>query len=261
MRNPEQSTAGPRVIVGVSRAQEERAFGLGGKAHAITTPPQARLVVVDLFREEPDPLLASLIDDDALKPGVVLVRSPFHPERYANEKEAELVFEREKLHLFSELCKLLGATRVTSDSGSLLVQQKEATAKAKVEAKIAKTLGKLSPLQAQTSVSFDELQEWKSRLGIDDAYPGGPPDIAAAHEFLQRHGLKDPEIRSLVEARTGQNPLKERTLTLSYEGRKDKNLNLAAEVRLPTAVVEGQFRRDYSTRHRVELTLHVEFPD
>lgn len=256
MSEPEHlPDSNPRVIVGISRAEEERAFRLGGKKHAIDVPSQAQLVVVDPYQQSEDPLLAELVEEQALKPGIVLVRSPFKTGKYVDERDAELAFEREKLQLVSQLCQILGATRVSSDSSSLRVERNVTT----VKAKAGKKLGRLVPYRGQASVSLDEQEKWQQRLTVDDLYPGGAPDISAAQQFIKDHALMDPEIRSLVQARAGENSLHERTITISYEGQQDRNLDIAAEVHLPQATVSGSLRRSHSTRNRVSLNLHIWF--
>jgi len=246
----------PRVIVGISRAQDERALSLGGR-HAIEAPNQAKLIIVDEYRPLPDSLIGRLIADQILKPGVVLVQSPYDIQKYAPEDVAELAFEREKLQLVSQLCQLLGATRVESDSSTFRLSRKVTSAKARV----GKKVGRLIAYKGETIMTFEEQEKWQSRLRIQDTYPGGLPNLEASRAFVERHHLGDPEIVGLVHARAAENILRERTITVSYEGEHDSNLDIAAKVQLPQGALDAGVRRSCTIRQRVSLDLKIRFPD
>lgn len=245
----------PPVIVGVSRAQRERSEKLKGRDYAIQAPSEALVVVVDPYRAPSNETVAELIQRGQLKPGSVLVLSPFGTGRYADEFDAELVFEHEKLQLVSRLCQLLGAIRVKSDAETFRLETQSTRAKAKVGKKVGRV--RVAGVEGQVDLKIDE--EWKQRLVIDDHYPGGQPDIAAAEAFVLQHNLEDPLIRSLVEARGAANPLSERNLTVTFEGRRDANLNVAAAVHLPQVSVEGEMSRQTSTRRRISLSVAITF--
>lgn len=245
------------VILGVSRAQDERAHQMGGK-HKIVCPPGAEVAVVDKHFLDSQPAhIQELLSSNMLKPGVVLVRSPFGTGSYAPESDAELLFEREKLQLVSSLCRILGASRVKSETSTLHVKHQVTT----VKAKIGKKLGRVQPFNGDGKMTLDEREEWQSRLQVDGTYPGGKPDITAAWAFVEQHSLRDPEIAGLVEARSGQNPVQHLAITVTYEGRDDRNLDLAAQVQLPALSVAVNGRRDHSIRRHVSLKLQITFPE
>lgn len=245
----------PAVIVGVSRGQDERSHQLGGR-HKIVYPSGAEVVVLDEYLLQATPKIEELVTKQVLKPGVVLVRSPFGTGTYAPESDAELLFEREKLLLVSSLCQILGATRVESDTSTLHVQRRVTT----VKAKLGKKVGRIVAYKGEGQMTLEEREQWQSRLQVNDTYPGAAPDISAAREFVTLHSLNDPEIAGLVEARASQNILQERVITVTYEGTNDRNLDVAAQVQLPASSLTVNGRRDHSIRRRVSLKLHITFP-
>jgi hypothetical protein len=245
----------PSVIVGASRAQDERAVTFQGK-HAFKLPTEAKLVVVDHYRPSEDPLVARLVAAGLLTPGAVLVLSPFNTGNYAHEAEAELAFEREKVQLISQLCQLLGATAVTSDTSTLRIEEDVRKASTGVGRKI----GRAIPYKANGQVRISEQDERRHSLRVADRYPGGPPDVAAARRFVEVHRLGDPEVLGLVTARSGSNTLKSRRITVVYEGKQDRNLDIAADVGIPVGTATAKFTRRHTTRQRVSLDLDIQFP-
>jgi hypothetical protein len=250
----EMADPSPRVIVGVTRADQERAFKLGGK-HQITVPNRADLVVVDSYIPDQKPLFNELMEQQVLRPGIVLVQSPFISGTYSDETEAELRFERQQLQLVAQLCQILGATHVKSERSSLNVK----TVSTSTRVKVQKKAGRLIPWAGEGSVKTEESEKWEQRLAVNDQFDGGPPAIEEARRFLERYSLDDPEIVSLVELRAGG--LKKREITVSYAGREDKNLTIAAGVKLPQVALSGNVRRDHSIRKEVSLRIEVTFSD
>ena len=62
-----------------------------------------------------------------------------------------------------------------------------------------------------------------------------------------------------MTARGAANSLRERTITITYERKQDRNLDIAAGVTIPQTSADGSVRRSHATRHRVSLKLHVIF--
>ena len=246
----------PAVIVGASRAQDERAVTFQGD-HAFKLPPQATLIVLDPYRTIDNPLALRLVEAGLLTPGAVLVLSPFNTGTYALESEAELAFEREKVQLISQLCQLLGATSVTSDTSTLRIDEDVR----KATAGLSRKIGRVTPYKAKGAVTISERDERRHNLKVADSYPGGEPDLEAARLFVATHRLGDPEVLGLVTARAGANALQSRRITVVYEGKQDRNLDIAADVTIPVGTIAGTFRRNRTTRQRVSLDLAIQFPD
>ena len=247
--------AKPRVIVAVSTAQAERSQKLGSAYH-IDIPKDASLVVLDDYKPVKTPYLLDLIEQGLLHPGAVLVASPYMTGRYAPADEAELFFERENLQLVAELCKLLGATRVKTETSTLNIEEEETT----LSGHVGKKIGRLVPYQGKVTGSLNDRQEWSRKLTLEDSYPGSPANLQAAQELISRHALKDPDITSLVSARSGENYLTKRTIRVTYDGTQDRNLKIAAEVALPQVSFGATFARRRHSLRRVTLDLLAEFP-
>jgi hypothetical protein len=246
----------PAVIVGASRAQDERAVTFQGH-HAFKLPPEATLIIIDPYRTIDDPLAQRLVEAGLLTPGAVLVLSPFGTGTYALESEAELAFEREKVQLISQLCQLLGASSVRSDTSTLRIDEDVR----KATAGVSKKIGRVTPYKAKGAVTISEKDERRHNLKVADRYPGGAPDLDAARQFVAKHRLGDPEVLGLVTARAGANTLKSRRITVVYEGKQDRNLDIAADVTIPAGTLAGTFRRSRTTRQRVSLDLDIQFPE
>ena len=244
----------PPVIVGASRAQDERGMGVGGK-YTYRLPPQAELVVLDHYNPPTDLLVRQLVEAGQLTPGAVLVLSPFDTGTYAHASDAELTFEREKIQLISRLCQLLGATRVKSDTTTLRIDHDIA----KGSAGFGKKIGRLTPYKAKADLTLDQREEWSQSLKVHDQYPGGEPAIAEARRFSEKHRIADPEVLGLIEARTGANTLRARRITVVYEGRQDRNLDIAADVGLPIGALTARGHRMRSTRRQLSLDLEITF--
>ena len=63
--------------------------------------------------KESNPVVQNLIDKGLVKPGSVLIQSPFDTDRYASSTEAVKRFGIDKHLHFLTLCKALGARRIT----------------------------------------------------------------------------------------------------------------------------------------------------
>lgn len=244
-----------RVIVGVSTAQAERSNKLGSE-YLIDVPKNAELVILDDYKPVVTPYVLELIEQGLLYPGAVLVASPYRTGMYAPVDEAELFFERENLQLVAELCKLLGATRVKTETSTLNIEEQETT----FSASVGKKIGRLVPYQGKVDGSLTAKQEWSRKLTLEDTYLGSAANIDAATELLGAHGITDPDITSLVSARSGENYLTERTIKVIYDGTQDQNLKLAAEVKLPQATIGANFSRRRRSLKRVTMDLLAEFP-
>lgn len=222
----------PRVVVALSRADYEWAL-YGDDRRRVEIPQGTKLVPVDNYKRYEDPLFGRLQDDGLLEPGNIIVQSPFTPERYELQDQAVFGFQREKLHLVSGFCHLLGATRVQSELSSLDVEVRERSGKLKV----GRGAGRVRLLHGEAALKLAESESLGQELKLDDRFPGSPPDLVAAAQFLKEHRLLDPEISGLIQLRSGPNPIDSRTVEISFSGQRDKNLQLASKVQIPT--VEG----------------------
>lgn len=167
-------------------------------------------------------LLRDLAVKGLLRPGQILVQSPFDPSTYFRAGDARVNASEEKHFIFTELCRLLGATRVTQE----IVERHEDKSVQKLSAEAGKGTFKLK-LSGQ-----DEAEtRLASRIALDDKYAGHPADIQAAMTLLQKHGLlSDPFLMSCLDARSGGNELTSRTWTVELSQEVEHKLALAARL-------------------------------
>lgn len=246
----------PKVLVVLSQAQQERAQQLRGERYRVVVPAGAQRLLLPEFGELSS-WAAQFVAKYGPSPGSVYVQCPHDHDLYVLREDAELAFEREKLRRFSELCKILGATRVVSDTRNLQVRAESIRRSGGLRKKVAPK----NVFAVDASVDSDQKSEWERTLHVDDTYAGAEPDLMAAREFLVVRGLdRDAEIAGLVEARAGSNTMTSREVTIRYRGSKDQNLQIAAKVELPQVGASGKYSRSVKELKDVTVSLRVEFP-
>lgn len=245
----------PRVIIGVSPAQQARHVALGGK-HRIRHTPEAAVVVVDPYRPPENALVRRLLERDVLQQGAILVRSPFGTGEYAPIEEAPRAFEQEKIHLIAELCRILGATHVQTKAQSFRLDDEKTTVRAKAGRKLGRRV------VGSVDVSADEQRraQWSEQLAIDIHYPpGAEPDLGRAQEFVTKHHLNDRATELLLKARSGPLAADEFDVQVTYESKNDSSIQAALKVSIPTVSAEGSVRGTRSSVARITMGVHVRF--
>lgn len=197
-------------------------------------------------------LLRELAAKSLLRPGQILVQSPYDPATYFRATDARVNASEEKHFIFTQLCRLLGATRVTQE----IVERHEEKGVHKLSAEAGKGTFKLK-LSGQ-----DEAEtRLASRIALDDKYAGHPANIDAAMALLGKHGLLgDPFLMSCLEARSGGNELTSRTWTVELSQEVEHKLALASRLvvaKLLTA--EGSGSADWLTKKSYRAHYSVTF--
>lgn len=188
--------------------------------------PGVWLVPDSAVQDEPDDRLIAKLDRAGLMiPGNVLVQMPYHPDEYETADEAHQRAAERKHLIFTELCQLLGATRVQlkvletqSDKGEarvdLTASRPAATGKGQVEKKTVEALA--------------------ATMTLVDRYEGGPADIEKAEGLLERTGLtSDPLMGQLVRARSTGNKLQSRKYTVDLSRESSRHVKVAAQLKVP----------------------------
>ncbi len=197
--------------------------------------------------------LQGLADSALLRPGSVLVQSPFDPDSYAEASSAEADFALAKHMHFSKLCMHLGAKSVS------VVQVDEEASSDKSSTMVGAKKGVAS---ASLGTDSEELRKLKARMSLTDEFEGGDADIDGAVTHLRRCGLwGDASMRALIEMRSGgaANGLKSRKLNLSLSSEAKSNLKVAARLKLPVASLSADHRRALSHQQDYSLTVLVKF--
>jgi len=216
--------------------------------------PEALLVALPERHEPgpPDKLLERLRQSNRLRPGALLVQSPFNVDHYEPADRALAEFAVEKFMLLSRLCSILGATRVTTEH--VTSDRRKTTTRGAGTAKVRVQ-------NAQAKVDH-ELVEWvTSRLQLNDNFRGGVPNISEAQAFLRERGLEDDEeLASLVDLRAGENPLTSRQISLSLTRDSSENLRIAAQfTTMKFLKVDAEFLRQVEDHLDVTIEATIKF--
>jgi len=191
----------------------------------------------------------NLVNSDNIRPGAVLVQSPYNPDEYIEQDDAEKVFALKKHTLFSTLCSLLGAKEVKID---------QTYVKEKSEQKSGDLSADIKAVSVKGSVCKDDFESIKNGLSYHDIFPGAEPDIEAAENHLTRHRLLgDAALTSLLDMRRhSANRIQQRTLEISLTSESKKNLKIALGVKskLPS-VAGGDIGVSSTTNERSELII------
>lgn len=189
--------------------------------------PQSHVLQYPLAINEPDSrALRNLKDADLLKPGSILLQSPYDRDAYVELTQAPDHFAIEKLRHFSRLCQYLGARSVT-------VEQIEVTSGTSSE--VYEVNGRAAVADVGFKIDSKQSGSLARRFSINTTFRGGRPNTEAAEKYLRSKQLwGDIVMRSLVEQCADQdNKILEQKVTLSLSSESKKNLGVVAKLKLP----------------------------
>ena len=198
-------------------------------------------------------VVQGLFDSGLARSGSVLIQSPFDKDLYEDSKQAVERFALDKHLLFSELCGLLGARKVTVQQ----IEHKNAEGKTTVSVE-SNVLG----WGVGGEMENEELTSFSNQLNLTDEFKGGSPNVPAAKELLKRTGLLgDANMRSLLEmCQNPNNQLRSRNLRLNMTSEVQRNLNVLARLDIPTFLsLEAGYNRHEHEQTEFTLTINVEF--
>lgn len=218
--------------------------------------PQVHLLNYDEAINEPShhPRLQSLEQRGLLEPGNVLIQNPYSPDEYCLHSDALNQFSLKKHFHMSGLCRLLGATSVAVTQ--VEVESEKSTVTANVESGGVSASGEVSLERRLAEKLSKEMQ-------LTDKFSGGPPDVGAAREYLERHRLlSDPTMQSLVEIMEGGgNKIYERQLTFNASSEANKNLAICGKLELSkVGSLNVAFGSESTKTMDIKLTMKVTFP-
>jgi hypothetical protein len=104
-------SANKRRVIAVLDQHEIDDLSLKGDVQLLNDP-QAYVLAYPV-PDGNDPVLNNILDAGLDRPNTILVQSPFDPEKYVDAAEAIDQFALEKHTLLSNLCQLLGATKIS----------------------------------------------------------------------------------------------------------------------------------------------------
>ena len=201
-----------------------------------------------------NPAVQNLIDGGLVRPGAVLIQSPFDKDKYENSTQAVERFALDKHMHFSKLCMYLGAREV-------IVEQIEL--KNTEDRKIVSLQGGLSMKgTGDIKIEDEEVASFYDKMTLHDRFQGGLPDVQAAEEHLKRTGLSgDDTMRSLIDLRRNPNNLlSSRELRLNMTSEVKRNFNVLANLNIPAYIsLEAGYDRHVREQTEFTLTIKVDF--
>jgi len=230
-------------------------YDLEPDAKGFLFDPQSHVLQYPLTVDEPDSqALQNIIDADLLRPGAVLLQSPYDRNAYVDLSQATDQFAIEKLRHFSRLCQYLGARDVT-------VEQVEVSKDSSSE--VYELHGK-APV-AKLDVKFENKvgNSLARKFSINASFRGGKPNTEAAEKYLRGKQLwGDVVMRSLVEQCADEdNQILEQKVVISLSSESKRSLGVVAKLNLPAKGL-GLTTSYLASAHSIEeylLTLTVKF--
>lgn len=202
-------------------------YDLEPEARGFLFDPQSHIVQYPLAADEPDSqALQNIIDADLLRPGAVLLQSPYDRNAYVDLNQAIDQFAIEKLRHFSRLCQYLGARDVT-------VEQVEVSKDYSSE--VYELNGKAPAAKLDFKVENKASSSLARKFSISTAFRGGRPNTDAAEKYLRGKQLwGDVVMRSLVEQCADEdNQILEQKVTISLSSESKRTLGVVAKLNLP----------------------------
>lgn len=195
--------------------------------------------------------LQTLIDDDLITKGQILIQNPYDKERYVRMIDAEKNLFIEKWQLFSTFCGVLGAKKVSVETIETIVEESDQNANFKAEGIVH---------GANISSQKQSKNSWLNEKNLENKFDGATPDIEKAEKFLRIHHLQsDMNLRSLIRMREGHNPLKEHTLKITLGEEFKDSFDLAFSLKLPAASLGISYKQATSRLQKSVLTVKVIF--
>lgn len=200
--------------------------------------------------------LQNIVDADLIRPGAVLVQSPYDRDTYVNLIQAAELFAVEKLRYFSRLCQYLGACDVTVEQVEVSKDSKSKVYSLQANAPAGSVDGK-----------FEDLDQGKlaRKFAINTVFKGGKPNIVAAESYLRSKQLwGDVVMRSLIEQCSDEdNKILEQRVTISLSSESKLSFGVVARLKLPVQNigVEANYLNAIDSIEEYRLTLNVRFND
>jgi len=198
--------------------------------------------------------LKNILDSDQVRPGAMLLQSPFDREVYEDALVAPQRFALAKHMYFSTLCMYLGAKSVSVTQVAIETQDGKTTFN------VAANRNGVGG--GKVNIENERLKSFVNSMQLEDHFVGGPPDVNAAENMMRRTGLwTDHNLRTLLAMRSaGGNQLLSRKLVLNLSSELKSNLNVAARVNVPSFVkFSSDYNRVVREKYEFSLTVLVEF--
>ena len=183
-----------------------------------------------------------------------LVQDPMHPGVFFSADEADWQIASAKATVFSQLCQLLGARKVTVD----LVQELNSRGTSDFTVKG----GKPKLVSGAASVHNETVEKVVSSMSLGDEFAGGDPDLAESSRLLHMCGLDgDNTMSRLVTHRSsGTNQLSSSKFHVNLSSEAIRTLQAAASISIPLYLnLKVDLKKVYEDASTFSATYAVEF--
>jgi hypothetical protein len=212
------------------------------------------IYVLEFPIQDSNPATQNLVDSGLVRPGTVLVQSPFDKDVYEDVAEATQRFALAKHMYFSTFCMYLGAREVTIEQ----IELRRVSGKTTLNLK-----GGIPALSGDLSAKSEEIDAFRSQLTLRDSFTGGQADLQAAEELLRRRGLfGDANLRTLLDMRRASSPnqIVSRTITLNLSNEVKRNLGVIGRLKIAKFIkLEADFGRAVREQSEYTVTVQVIF--
>ncbi|MFO0605023.1 MAG: hypothetical protein U0324_17720 [Polyangiales bacterium] len=183
--------------------------------------------------------------------GHLYLQSPFRRELYVDAQEAQQVFAAERQAVFLRFCRALGALSIEV----LRVSKSSAESARSVGVGVAKGY------EAKAKMTSSQEEQFVSSLRQKDSFAGGRTDLELARSILDEVYLStDLEFTTLLDLRSGSNPIVEREYDLTVTRSGKQQMDFAASLKVPAF---AKLSVDYDTvlrvREEYQARLKIQF--
>jgi hypothetical protein len=211
-----------------------------------------QVYLLDSSGEVTSSLEKKLDGSGLLETGTLLIQNPYDTSDYVVLDKASSTFALTKYLHFTTLCGLLGAREVVVEQ----IEIKTLTGKQVFKGSLNNPFadGKIEGV----NTTFEEI---RNNIKLQSKFGGGEPNIEEADAHLRQYQLSnDISMKSLIDQRKGNNPIKSRELTLSLSEESKKNLKAITDIKFPVyANLQAQIEQVKKEVYEFNLTVKVEF--
>jgi len=221
--------ARPIEIIFILGEQEINRLEYDSEGRKLLTNEDVLILSIDKPRASK--LTGNLKSRGLFRRGIVLAKSPYEDEHYAEITNAAYEFAIRKYMYFSQLCNLLGAKEFTVQRLDTIINKKMYSFEG---------IGKLTSYQQELLAKDQQLSKLYSQIQIKDEYQGGEPNFSEAKAFIESKRLKgDATINSLLDIRRQtDNPIVKRQLILDLSNEFKRIIEIAGKIRPPRFLSE-----------------------
>ena len=160
-----------------------------------------------------------------LEPGTLIIQNPYDTSDYVILDKASSTFSLAKYLHFTTLCGLLGAREVTVEQ----IEVKTSTGKQIFKGNLN------SPYVAgKVEGQSKTIEEIRNNIKLKSKFNGGEPNLDAAADHLRHYNLyHDISMKSLIDQRKGNNPIKSRELILNLSEESKKSFKAISDIKVP----------------------------